>query len=395
MFFNSMVVVLLLQTVNIASAVFEGCDNLYSINNQNNYVVQSPHYPAKYDSGTSCRYTFKAPEGYGIKLYGSIDFYKPDPSKCSSERFYVSEDADPNMQNAAEYCGKGTIEKHSVFNKISFAFVSTSQPGSGIGGIFNITLSVEVQACDCGWSQSSKIVGGTNVGQTEFPGMAALIETDSSTSFCGASIISAKCLITAAHCTRLYPNVNKIIILVGYISLFSSTDNRYGKTYGVSKILEHPSYDPNTYANDIALLYPSSEIDFSRGVGPFCLPMDSTFNYDYLPVSLVGFGTTDFGGMRSQNLQKTSVNIIPNQQCLRYYPNIQSSQLCTYTYKHDACQYDSGGPVIYTQDRHFLCGAISYGNGCGVNPAVQTKIYNYISWIKKYAPGIICYKPIR
>ena len=49
-------------------------------------------------------------------------------------------------------------------------------------------------------SLSGKVANGDNADITEFPHQAALMSTTSRWVFCGASILNAGFLLTAAHC---------------------------------------------------------------------------------------------------------------------------------------------------------------------------------------------------
>nr|CAD7264445.1 unnamed protein product [Timema shepardi] len=99
----------------------------------------------------------------------------------------------------------------------------------------------------------------------------------------------------------------------------------------------------------------------------------------------------DFGETPTQ-LQKVGLQVISFQQCLSYYNSgITLSQMCTYTQEKDACQSDSGGPLLYTNPntgRLYLSGIISYGIGCATpNPGVNTRVTAYLNWISQNTPG--------
>jgi hypothetical protein len=48
---------------------------------------------------------------------------------------------------------------------------------------------------------SSRIIGGQEVSEYEFPWMAGIISVNKSETICGASIINDRYVVTAAHCT--------------------------------------------------------------------------------------------------------------------------------------------------------------------------------------------------
>lgn len=57
-----------------------------------------------------------------------------------------------------------------------------------------------------------RIVGGKETGINQYPAMAALVNVAHNQIYCGASIISIKYTLTAAHCAK---PVEEILLLVG------------------------------------------------------------------------------------------------------------------------------------------------------------------------------------
>ncbi|XP_018347421.1 PREDICTED: venom serine protease 34-like [Trachymyrmex septentrionalis] len=67
----------------------------------------------------------------------------------------------------------------------------------------------DYEYCECGkktTSSLSRIIGGREVFENEFPWMAGIISINKSQVICGASIINDRYVITAAHC-----NINGVI----------------------------------------------------------------------------------------------------------------------------------------------------------------------------------------
>jgi secreted trypsin-like serine protease len=84
-------------------------------------------------------------------------------------------------------------------------------------------------------------------------------------------------------------------------------------------------------------------------------------------VEAAGWGTTEFGGPRSNTLQKVELDVISNAVCANQTENINSMSVCTQTpgkvsaylpmemtmtnylfVPQDTCQSDSGGALFYT-----------------------------------------------
>ncbi|XP_005178860.2 venom serine protease isoform X1 [Musca domestica] len=366
-----------------ASALFEGCDHTFQINPGTTYL-ESPYYPSHYPAGTSCRYKFVAPLDYDITVNCSINL-NMGSNACSTEYFYVAVDGDEYLRGSEQFCGKGVIQRKSLFRSVVFAYTS-----GGSWGSFRCQLYAAPQPCDCGWSVNTKIVNGQETGINEYPGVVALKTSEAAPPFCSATIISHYYLLTAAHCTELVPNPASYIIKAGDHNLAISTETKYAVNYYVAQIIQHPGYTSRpTMINDISLLRTTTAIEWSRGVGPMCLPppMENDFTYTY--VDLVGWGTTSFAGAYSDTLQKTTVIITDNESCAKTYNDttIYPTQICTYDYtgtSRDSCQYDSGGPVIRRTLRQYILGCISFGKFCGQGgyaTGVNTRISSYLTWI--------------
>lgn len=130
--------------------------------------------------------------------------------------------------------------------------------------------------------------------------------------------------------------------------------------------------------------------------------------FDNQIVEIAGWGTTAFGGSSSNQparLQKTTVTTLSNGACksMDDSPSFAASHvteaiLCTYsTTGQDACQMDSGGGLMWRNERWgagkgggggggdgrlYLVGVISYGWQCGRNtPGFNTRVTNYLNWI--------------
>lgn len=181
-------------------------------------------------------------------------------------------------------------------------------------------------------------------------------------------------------------------------------------------MLRHEQYqnEPNV-VNDIAVLTTASNIKWTRGVGPICLPPSGTWvehrmeknaeqilkyfhflcsssSFAYDGVDVIGWGTTYFAGPTSTTLQKINLMVASNQDCQTDYngvATINSGQMCTYDYNgqsRDSCQYDSGGPVIKRLSKQFLVGIISFGKTCASTAyamGVNTRVTAYVDWIRQ------------
>lgn len=226
----------------------------------------------------------------------------------------------------------------------------------------------------------------------EYPAMGALIDLENRNLFCGASIISTKYGLTAAHCVR-NREASSTAFLVGDHNVNSGTDTASAALYVLEKIEAHPDYSSTTEENDIALIKTQRNIDFNSDVGPICLPFRySTASFTDSSVTALGWGTLEFSGIKSNTLQAVNLTVISNSECSSRSTSkpIFNSQICTYTPGKDSCQNDSGGPLLWLDPdskRLQLVGAISYGLGCASSvPGVNTRITNYLAWVVSMTP---------
>lgn len=140
---------------------------------------------------------------------------------------------------------------------------------------------------------------------------------------CGASIISSRYILTAAHCvSKLRSGYRLYSVIVGEQNTGTDPDclegvcNNERQEILVDQVIPHATYDTPRFANDIALIRLTQEIAFSGDyVKPVCLPTtDDLVNrtFGYLVVS--GWGTTE-DNSPSVELLKARLNVVPIQDC--------------------------------------------------------------------------------
>ncbi|KAL9702320.1 hypothetical protein quinque_005838 [Culex quinquefasciatus] len=378
--------VLVTTSLPLTFALFEGCDQQYQLTSTANVQLISPFYPNRYPSGSSCRYTLIAPSGYTIDLTCSIKMdTTAGSSACSSELLYISKEGFPSVVGSEFFCGSGTVARRSLFNKIMIAYSSSS---SSAAGSFSCQVQVKPQDCDCGWSVTQKIVGGSTAGVNEYTSLVGLLDKITVNVFCSGVIINYRYILTAAHCVDNTPSPDRIQALVGDHNYRNGLDTPYSRLYDIDSIVWHENYVASTRDNDIAVLKTTVDMEWTRGVGPVCLPFNYWY-YDFntLQVDVAGWGTTSFGGPQSTTLLKTTLDVIANGNCPVQYVN--SKKICTFTPGKDTCQFDSGGPLyLRGVQRMYTIGIVSYGGACAAaTPSVNTRITAYLDWIQTKTPG--------
>jgi trypsin len=230
-------------------------------------------------------------------------------------------------------------------------------------------------------SAFEKIVGGEPVTDPNEASFTVSLRS------CGASIISSKWVLTAAHCYGHFSSIKG-----GVLSL-----DDVGISLPFKNVIRHPQYSkPIAFSNDFALIELSSEIDFAANPSLKAIKLATAdfeaqgYQAPGLESIVYGWGRTSEGGSSSSVLNKVVVPIVSNEIAnspIAYNGKVNDTMIAA-GYANggrDSCQGDSGGPLIM-HDQHndpVLVGVVSWGHGCArANKyGVYAKVSSAISWI--------------
>lgn len=198
---------------------------------------------------------------------------------------------------------------------------------------------------------------------------------------CGASIISSKFALSAAHCT------DEIIVSEVALRYNTLTHNSGGSLVRLVAVTNHPEYIIGELQFDVCVLELAEEIIFGIGIQPIDLPEQGQSTESGLISTISGWGyTVEDGGKLSDYLQVVSVPVVDQELCNKLlFGMITDDMICAgvvETGGKDACQGDSGGPMVVDKQ---LVGVVSFGNGCARPgfPGVYSRISATRSWIGK------------
>uniref|UniRef100_A0A667XAX5 Suppressor of tumorigenicity 14 protein homolog n=1 Tax=Myripristis murdjan TaxID=586833 RepID=A0A667XAX5_9TELE len=248
--------------------------------------------------------------------------------------------------------------------------------------------------CDCGRNlfKTSRIVGGQDAEEGEFPWQVSL-QVKKYGHVCGASIISPRWLVTAAHCvqddaTNRFSQPGTWEALLGL-----HIQKQIGRNVvrrNLRQVISHPHYNEYTFDNDIALMELDGPVSYTDYIRPICLPAAQHVFPPGNSVMITGWGATREGGFAATVLQKAQVRIINSTVCNELMGGqITSRMMCAGVLSGgvDACQGDSGGPLSSPSSggRMFLAGVVSWGDGCARRnkPGIYTTVTKYRGWIKE------------
>ncbi|XP_060696330.1 transmembrane protease serine 9-like isoform X1 [Hemiscyllium ocellatum] len=227
----------------------------------------------------------------------------------------------------------------------------------------------------------NRIVGGTNSVNGEWPWQVSL---QIRSHICGASIISDRWLISAAHCFRDSGSNPSI-----WTALIGTIDVRRGTVQTIETIIIHPLYRQTSNDYDIAVLKLSSPLIFEANIQPICLPSsDRVFNAGD-SCTITGWGALEFEGSLPRILQKANVDIIDDNTCKNIYSQFTERMLCAGFLSGgvDSCQGDSGGPLACMQPdgKWFLAGIVSFGFQCARPgfPGVYARVTALRDWVQE------------
>lgn len=224
-------------------------------------------------------------------------------------------------------------------------------------------------------------------------------------SFCGGSLITDEVVLTAAHCLDLpeLTSPSQITVLGGNTNITTP-----GYAVGVSEFEIHPSWNPDTSANDIGLLHlaspaPAEPIvlalpgDVPKGgtaevAGWGCNQVDTTPDPPDNPRPCE---TGHRGAFENPIMNEAANPLQPAVLCDDLYTvSVDASkQICAGNENlagtdPSTCWGDSGGPLVGRDaSGSRLLGVTSFGGLCGYTPSVYAAVGGYRDYIDATANG--------
>ncbi|XP_073400351.1 ovochymase-1 isoform X3 [Dendrobates tinctorius] len=377
--------------------------------------LKSPGYPVTYLSGLDCRWIISSESGHELALY-IVDLGLEDSPNCTwdflsiydgdgndttllvslcgnkSNRVFISRSGflilhfhtDNSVSSRGFHIRYGERNRSSVMETWRSVEVAVDYDLCGVSSVDPMpkTKSASMTEVVTDEKGTPRVVGGQNALPRSWPWIANL-EDQWGDSFCGATIIHEKWLLTAAHCNFV---VGSDRVILGHVD--RSSANRTEAV--VRKSYIHELYDNDLVPPDYDLCLLELEFPLLLGdsVTVICLPQEAE---KFGPDSCL---TAGWGATKGRSifypklLRQANIKVMSTEDCKSYWgPDVTERNLCAGASGASACLGDSGGPLICrSENKYKLVGVVSWGSDtCDPNaPAVYSSVSKYRAWIEKH-----------
>lgn len=251
----------------------------------------------------------------------------------------------------------------------------------------------------------SLVVGGETVTRGAWPWLVAvyLNKVVGPTFNCGGNLISAKTVVTAAHCFRTSERTyqaSEVVLFLGRFNILNWMEAGV-KAAQVEQIIIHSDYmvKDTSYDADIAVAIMRERVEFTEFIRPICLweGSDSLNSVEGQMGTVIGWGRDGTGNIVTPEPKKINIPVVSEAECLRSSDTYRyiTSQRTFCAGGRDGrgpCNGDSGGGMTFkVNNKWMLRGIVSAAladpivNTCNLGEyIVFTDAAKFVNWIKSY-----------
>ncbi|XP_045487620.1 chymotrypsin-2-like [Pieris rapae] len=238
---------------------------------------------------------------------------------------------------------------------------------------------------------SSRLAGGSPADYT--PWIAMLSYGDVNSKFqCGASILTKRHLLTAAHCVNA-AYVNGSLTRSYMATVGTNIRDGSGQNYSIIGNYTHPNYTMYQVKNDLGILLTNTSITFSLLVNQVTLNFNTVGDGVY--VIIYGYGSSGVKNPLSTELEELEMLTVNSSYCLEETQRVAKEKLgfsppfvypeaeiCAFKgFGKGTCKGDSGSPLVCA-DNYQQVGVTSWGIPCALGaPDIFSRLSSYKEWI--------------
>jgi len=248
------------------------------------------------------------------------------------------------------------------------------------------------------------IIGGSSAEPGEWPWMVTLRYKGKQ--YCGGTVLSEHFILTAAHCFRTLEGTGSAKVWVihagdyllktedpGEVKIAGRTEQVNGQ-YKAAKVIQLERPEGTVWFGvpdyDIAIVRLEKPLNLGKSnIGRVCLP-DNKHPVQPGTCTVTGWGHTIYGDVNSQTnkLNEVEVDVISRAECnlkKNWDGHVNPRNICAGKEEggKDACQYDSGGPLVCERNGvWYQEGISSSGGACGAKN--QYGLYSNVALLKEW-----------